>query len=227
MPKGSYTPAFEINRVHLDDQRGDAPRAMTLRPRRPHVLESPRDGAAQRCERGRLAQVVDRRRRGRARSAQWPGSSTGLRGGGRSEPAIRLLTVTSFPGAEEDPSLSPDGNFVAFSWQGPAGVHSYIWVKAVDGDGLRRLTDTTDVSEKYPGVVTRRPLYRLLTSRRTDHSSVLVVSALGGPEQLIAEQGNNPTWLPDSRSLVMTSGVPRWPLRPRPAGPGDWRAAGR
>jgi hypothetical protein len=62
----------------------------------------------------------------------------------RSEPPpVRLLTVTSFPGAEGMPSLSPDGNFVVFTWRGidttePADV----WVKAVDGDELRRLTNT-------------------------------------------------------------------------------------
>jgi Tol biopolymer transport system component len=115
---------------------------------------------------------------------------------------MRLLSVTSFPGAEEDASLSPDGNFVAFAWQGPTGFHSYIWVKAVDGGGLRRLTAVTDMSETYPEW---SPDGRSIAFSRivNDHSSVFVVSALGGPEQLIAEHGENPTWLPDSKSLVM------------------------
>ena len=57
-----------------------------------------------------------------------------LRSGTRADPATRLLTVTSFPGAEQDPSLSPDGNFVAFSWSGPGGEgKSDIWIKPGGG----------------------------------------------------------------------------------------------
>src|SRR5262245_1054828 len=33
--------------------------------------------------------------------------------------SVRLMTVTSLPGNEEDPSFSPDGRFIAFSWGGP------------------------------------------------------------------------------------------------------------
>ena len=131
---------------------------------------------------------------------------TGLRSG--SAPPMRLLTVTSFPGAEEDPSLSPDGNFVAFSWHGPVSdVHSYIWVKAVDGDGLRRLTDATDVFEKFPAW---SPDGRYIAFSRVAKGrfQVLMASALGGQEQIIAEQGIDPTWLPDSKSLVMTGRTP-------------------
>src|SRR4029453_15154172 len=48
--------------------------------------------------------------------------------------APRLLTVTSMPGAEEDPSLSPDGKWVAFSSAPGTDAVSDIWVKAVEGD---------------------------------------------------------------------------------------------
>ena len=51
-----------------------------------------------------------------------------------SEPA-RLLIVTSLPGTEEDPSLSPDGRFVTFSWGGPSlDANHDIWIKSVDGE---------------------------------------------------------------------------------------------
>ena len=70
---------------------------------------------------------------------------------GTVSPPMRLLTVTSLPGAEEDPSLSPDGNFVTFSWTGSdSSGKSDIWVKPVEGDELRRLTDTPDASEHWP-----------------------------------------------------------------------------
>ena len=59
-----------------------------------------------------------------------------------------LLTVTSLPGAENDPSLSPDGKFVAFSWAG-ATATAHIWVKAVDTDDRRQLTATPDASDIF------------------------------------------------------------------------------
>jgi Tol biopolymer transport system component len=117
----------------------------------------------------------------------------------------RLLTVTSMPGAEEDPSLSPDGNFVAFSWDGGSSpdAPADIWIKAVNGDALRRLTSTPDSSEKWPAW---SPDGRQIAFTRFINglSSIYVISALGGPEQLIGE-GRYASWLPDSRSLVLHS----------------------
>ena len=121
--------------------------------------------------------------------------------------APRLLTVTSMPGGEEDPSLSPDGNFVAFSWGGSApDSSSDIWVKAVDGDALRQLTNTPDAMEKYP-VWSPDGRFIAFTRYVNGSQSILLISALGEPEQLIGE-GANSTWLPDGRSLVVASRQP-------------------
>jgi hypothetical protein len=55
----------------------------------------------------------------------------------------RLIRITAFPGRIGAPSLSSDGKFVAFSWRGPDGNgEPHIWVKAVEGETLRRLTNT-------------------------------------------------------------------------------------
>ena len=52
------------------------------------------------------------------------------------DPDPRILVVTALPGLERFPSISPDGNFVAFSWMGsnPGGSPD-LWVKAV-GHGV-------------------------------------------------------------------------------------------
>ena len=70
------------------------------------------------------------------------------------------------------PSLSPDGNFVVFTWRGVDTTEAAdVWVKAVDGDELRRLTNTPQFHEamtawspvegrserrRVPGVAARR-----------------------------------------------------------------------
>ena len=117
----------------------------------------------------------------------------------------RLITVTSMPGAEEDPSLSPDGNFVTFSWTGPApDATADIWIKAVDGDALRNVTNTPDASEKYPAW-SPDGQYIAFTRFTKDRRAVIKVSALGGNEQIVAEGAGSATWAPDGRSLVMVA----------------------
>jgi Tol biopolymer transport system component len=118
--------------------------------------------------------------------------------------ATRLLTVTSLPGAENDPSLSPDGKFVAFSWAGATGAaNSRIWVKAVDTDDLRQLTATPGASDFFPAW---SPDGRIAFTREVmGRSSTWIVSALGGPEKMIEERSSWESWLPDGKSLVLVS----------------------
>jgi Tol biopolymer transport system component len=125
-----------------------------------------------------------------------------LRIGDRPEPG-RLQTVTSLPGSEEDPSFSPDGRFVAFSWTGPPpSTKSDIWIKSVDGEAMRNLTNTPDLDEKWPQW---SPDGQWIAFSRAlkDGPVVVKVSALGGPEQTIAENAFDAAWMPDARGLVM------------------------
>ena len=120
-------------------------------------------------------------------------------------PSLRILTVTSFPGAEGMPSLSPDGNFVVFTWRGidPKDAAD-VWVKAVDGDELRRLTNTQQFHEAMPAW---SPDGRQIAYYRLEglqNAGVFLVSPLGGPERKVADQGGAPAWTPDGQSLVMT-----------------------
>jgi Tol biopolymer transport system component len=121
--------------------------------------------------------------------------------GDRLEPP-RLLTTTSMPGAEENPALSSDGNFVAFSWGGSAPTDSPdIWIKAVDGDAARRLTDTPGVMEKYPRW-SPDGQFVAFTRYVKGRPSILRMSALGGREEMIAEGIGDADWSPDGKSIV-------------------------
>ena len=113
----------------------------------------------------------------------------------------RLLTVTSFPGAEDDPTLSPDGNFVAFAWSGSATSDlKSIWLTTADGDGLRRLT-SSGFHDKWPQW---SPDGRHLAYTRDvrGRSSIHLLSPLGGSDRKVAD-GAMASWAPDSRALVM------------------------
>jgi len=54
---------------------------------------------------------------------------------------IRVSKLTSYPGNEREPAISPDGSYVAFSWSGPAGDNYDIYVvQQAGGQQPLRLT---------------------------------------------------------------------------------------
>ena len=115
------------------------------------------------------------------------------------DPDPRILVVTAFPGLERFPSISPDGNFVVFSWTGsnPDGS-SDLWVKAVEGDGLRRLTETPAAEFQSAWSPDGREIAFVRAGQ-----GVFIVSALGGAERRISGSGSMVGWTPDSRSLLV------------------------
>jgi Tol biopolymer transport system component len=110
----------------------------------------------------------------------------------------RLIPLTTLPGNEDQPTLSPDGNFVAFSWNGSAeGSGSDIYVKAVDSETLRHLTDTPE-SEASPAW---SPDGREIAFVR-EANGVFLIAVLGGQERRVLESGTHVGWA-DSKSLVV------------------------
>lgn len=148
-------------------------------------------------------------------------------------PDPRVLVVTALPGLERYPSVSPDGNFVVFSWTGPdADAIPDLWVKAVDDDVLRRLTDTPE-AEFWPAW---SPDGREIAFVRAGRG-VFITSARGGHERQAARSGSVTAWTPDSRALMvrditdsgpngifrvdLTTGERRL-VTQAPTGVGDW-----
>ena len=123
-------------------------------------------------------------------------------------PPMTLLTVTSFPGAEGMPSLSPDGNFVAFTWTGPVSTATAnVWVKAVGSDALRRLTDTPQMHEALPAWSPDGSQIAFYRQDAEGNKGVFLISTLGGQETMVAPRGGHPAWTPDGQSLVMNGRI--------------------
>jgi serine/threonine protein kinase len=55
-------------------------------------------------------------------------------------PPMKTMRLTSYPGEERDPALSPDGKSIAFSWNGQQQDNFDIYVKLVDAGVPVRLT---------------------------------------------------------------------------------------
>ena len=62
----------------------------------------------------------------------------------REDPQPIATPLTAYPGAEDKPSLSPDGSQVAFTWDGPRQDNFDIYVKLVGPGEPMRLTTAPD-----------------------------------------------------------------------------------
>ncbi|GAB5533905.1 MAG: winged helix-turn-helix domain-containing protein [Rubricoccaceae bacterium] len=117
---------------------------------------------------------------------QWNRSS------GASPARTPPLALTTTPGVEVSPALSPAGETVAFAWKGPEDDNWDIYVKQPGGETALRLTD-------HPGDDTH-PVWspdgaHIAFARYTDSEcSIVLVPALSGPERTLASC----FWYPDS-----------------------------
>ncbi len=121
----------------------------------------------------------------------------------RQNPPIRITPLTSYPGGEFGPALSPDGNFVAFSRTppGPPGPPD-IYVKAVDNEAFHRITETP-VGEYSPAWSPDGKEIAFVRALRSKEMGVFVIARVGGAEKNISETGTFVDWTPDGRSVVI------------------------
>jgi len=125
-------------------------------------------------------------------------------------PAAKIVPFTSFQGSELHPTFSPDGNQIAFAWNGEKGDNYDLYIKRNDaGSPPLRLT-TNPADDLYPAW---SPDGHHIAFVRQSGSeiSIFLVPALGGPERklyagtsaffTLFEQGNALSWSPDGETL--------------------------
>jgi len=117
---------------------------------------------------------------------------------------LKAIPLTTDAGLAREPSLSPDGKQVAYSWHGAASNTFDIYVKAVDGGDPRRLTKESGEESEPAWSPDGRSIAFL--RRRDDADEIVLVPAEGGSGRKIGEiahrTGNSIAWTRDSRALV-------------------------
>jgi Tol biopolymer transport system component len=129
-------------------------------------------------------------------------------GRGSTTPETRSAPLTRLPGAVGGPAFSPDGNQVAFTWNGEKPDNYDIYLQQIGSGGPHRLT-TAPTLEYNPAfspdgrwiAFLRRPLF--IEGRQQD--GVFVMPALGGPERMIA-----PVWVPGLTRALAWGPDSRW-----------------
>ena len=137
-------------------------------------------------------------------AAYWFGSS-----GSEEEPApatLKTVPVTSYPGIERRPAISPDGDQVAFSWNGPNQENYDIYVQLI-GVG-RPLRLTNDPAKESSPVWSPDGRYVAFLRRSEAKTEVIRVPALGGSERKLGEAGTHRStaglsWSPGGKFLAI------------------------
>jgi eukaryotic-like serine/threonine-protein kinase len=161
--------------------------------------------------------------------------------------SFNAIPLTAYPGREQQASFSPDGNSVAFSWNGETEENWNIYVKLIGPGSPQQLTTdpAIDLSPAWSPDGRSIAFGRVRAGRLV----VIVIPSRGGPEREVLETttaflgvGQILSWSADSRILVVgtspsaekpialtavdvTTGVTRGITSPPSGFGGDWLPA--
>jgi DNA-binding winged-HTH domains len=146
-----------------------------------------------------------------------PGYAVHPAKGATASSRMNMVPLTNLPGLVTDPAFSPDGEKIAFIWDGENPVKGDVYMQLVGGERPLRLTHTIS------GVTCCAdwsPDGRQIAFARCDDNGgkIFVVPALGGSERKLTDvmctfaQNGFPKWIDGGRSLlIMDRCVPDGP----------------
>lgn len=126
---------------------------------------------------------------------------------------LKVIPLTTYPGIEAWPSLSPDGAQVAFAWKREDRQDFDIYVKMIGSDRALQLTNTPALDTAPAWSPDGREI-AFFRSSREGGNAIYSISPLGGRERLLTEV--------EGRGLVYW-----WPTPTLPGGQISWSPDGK
>jgi eukaryotic-like serine/threonine-protein kinase len=117
---------------------------------------------------------------------------------------LKAVPLTSFAGVESEPSFSPDGSKVAFTWSGEKGDNDDIYVMQIGSTGMPVRLTTSPLKDQSPAW---SPDDRRIAFERVRQGTVAIVLVppIGGPERILKELkgiSSHLSWTPDGKWLA-------------------------
>jgi Tol biopolymer transport system component len=117
----------------------------------------------------------------------------------------KITPFASLPGIENDPDFSPDGNQLAFTWDGGEGGQTDVYVKLIGAGPPLRLTN--DPNNDVAPVWSPDGRSIAFVRRGLVENAILIMPALGGPERKVFTSNNiifSVNWSPDGKWLALS-----------------------
>ena len=121
-------------------------------------------------------------------------------------PEMKVVPLTSSPGAEIRPQFSPDGKEIAFISEAENGRTADLFVKLIGGDSPVRLAQNLGLRSALAWSPDGR---YIAFGRCPDASGIWIVPALGGTERKLVDhyaygcEFQGLSWSPDGKSLTL------------------------
>jgi Tol biopolymer transport system component/tRNA A-37 threonylcarbamoyl transferase component Bud32 len=132
---------------------------------------------------------------------------------------LKMIPFTSTAGDKGDLAFSPDGNELAFAWNGSKDNHSHIYVKLIGAGTPLQLTSGPGDDSNLVWSPDGR--YIAFIRNSPQGNGYYLVAALGGPERKIADlyvfperyEGSGIDWATDGKYLVAADRISRQDTR--------------
>jgi len=111
---------------------------------------------------------------------------------GPANTAYTIVPFTSYPGSEGQAAFSPDGNQIAFVWNGAREDNKDIYVKILGTSTPLRLT--TDLAEDVGPAWSPDGRFIAFTRLSSAGNAIYIVPAIGGPERRLYTMTDPTSW---------------------------------